>query len=68
MWDLSGRRFAGFVDAADLQQLRRGGVVGLQRRVADAEALLQHRLELGSAGMAVLFGVDDDVSRQGREA
>src|SRR2546423_8666134 len=39
-------------------------VVDLERRVADAEALIEQALELAPAGMTVIPSVDDDMRRQ----
>ncbi len=63
---------AGCADAAarsrlDLQQLA-ADVVDLQRRVVEAEALVQHRLHRAPRRVAVAVGADEHVRGERREA
>src|SRR5271166_1269927 len=51
----------------DLQQLT-ALVIDLEGRVVQAEALVQHPLELAARGMAVAIRRDEHMGRQGREA
>ena len=69
----ASRRGQGVADALrlarlDLHERLPGLVVDLQRRVADAEALVQQRLQLAAAQVAVVVGGDDDVRGEREEA
>jgi hypothetical protein len=43
-------------------------VIDLERGVLDLEVALEHRLQLGAAGVAVLVGSDEDMRGKGGEA